>query len=135
MLFQDFNLCYVLPFYASAIQAGFPSPADDYIENNIDLNDFLIKHPAATFMMRVAGSSMTAAGIFNHDVLVIDRSLTPKNQDLVVANLDGELLIRRLISLAGKHYLLAEGKVTRKIKLGSEDQLWGVVTGVIRTFS
>jgi DNA polymerase V len=132
MTLESFNLSCVLPYYSFLVSAGFPSPADDYVENNLNLNDLLVKHPAATFMMRMTSSSMSGAGILKGDVLVIDRSLVQKNQDLVVTCLNGEFTVRKLIKIANEQYLLSEGKVAKKIKLSADDQIWGVVTGVVR---
>lgn len=133
MLFQSFDLHLTLPFYSSLLSAGFPSPAEDYVEKSIDLNQLLVKKPASTFMMRLASSSMTGAGILRGDVLVIDRSLNPKNQDLVVVAIEGELLLKRLVIVDSQKYLLTENLTSQKTKLEGEDQIWGVVTGVVRT--
>lgn len=84
------------PVFASRISAGFPSPADDFVEGSLDLNKHLIDHPAATFFLRVAGESMTGAGIHPGDLLVVDRSLTPRHNDIVIAVLHGELTVKRL---------------------------------------
>ena len=79
-----------LPFFSSLVKAGFPSPADDHIEGKLDLNQFLIKHPAATFFVRVEGNSMENGGIHHGDILIVDRAITPKNGQIVVAILNGE---------------------------------------------
>src|SRR5690606_11226694 len=97
MLLQSFDLSLTLPFYSSLLSAGFPSPAEDHVERSIDLNELLISRPSSTFMMRLTSSSMTRAGILAGDVLVIDRCLTPRNQDLVLAVIDGEFTVRRLV--------------------------------------
>ena len=133
MLFQSFDLNLTLPFYSSLLSAGFPSPAEDYVEKSIDLNELLVKKPASTFMMRLTSSSMTKAGILQGDVLVIDRSLNPKNQNLVVVAIDGELLLKRLVIVGFEKYLQTENSFDKKIKLENDDQIWGVVTGVVRT--
>lgn len=133
MLFQSFDLNLTLPFYSSLLSAGFPSPAEDYVEKSIDLNELLVKKPASTFMMRLASSSMAKAGVLQGDVLVIDRSLSPKNQDLVVVVIDGELVLRRLVIAGFEKYLLTENSTSKKAKLEGEDQIWGVVTGVVRS--
>ena len=133
MLFQSFDLNLTLPFYSSLLSAGFPSPAEDYVEKSIDLNELLVKKPASTFMMRLTSSSMTKAGILQGDVLVIDRSLNPKNQNLVVVAIDGELLLKRLVIVGFEKYLQTENSFDKKVKLENDDQIWGVVTGVVRT--
>ena len=85
-----------LPFFSCAVEAGFPSPADDHLEGSLDLNSYLIKHPAATFFVRVSGESMVGAGIFNNDILVVDRSIKPSNGKVVIAVLEGQLTVKRL---------------------------------------
>ena len=79
-----------LPLFSTAVPAGFPSPADDYAEKPLDINELLIKHPTATFFVRVQGDSMIQAGLFNDDILVVDRSLSPFNGAIIVAVLEGE---------------------------------------------
>lgn len=108
MLFSSYNLQVTLPLYSSLISAGFPSPAEEYVEQPINLNQFLIKKPAATFLMRHSGTTMVGAGIFPNDVLVVDRSLTPKNQDLVVATIDGSLQLKRIVFAHNAKPLLLE---------------------------
>lgn len=125
-----------IPFMLSNAPAGFPSPADDYIENTLDLNEYLIANPVATFMMRVSGDSMIGAGINDKDVLIVDRSKEPLSGKIVVAVLDGELTVKRL-KKSGKGYLLVpENPDYRPIKVQGEQELviWGVVTGIVRRF-
>ena len=85
-----------LPLFDYSISAGFPSPAEDYLEQSLDLNELCIKHPAATYLVKVSGESMTGVGIFNGDILVVDRSLNPNAGDIVVACLDGEFTVKEL---------------------------------------
>ena len=85
-----------LQFYNCAVTAGFPSPADDYIENKLDLNNYLIKRPSATFFVRVTGDSMINAGIHNNDILIVDRSIKPRHGKIIVAALDGHMTVKRL---------------------------------------
>lgn len=85
-----------LRYFVTGVQAGFPSPADDYIDKSLDLNEYLIKHPAATFYCRVVGESMKEVGIFEGDILIVDRSLEPRHGDVVLAVLDGELTCKIL---------------------------------------
>ena len=125
-----------IPFMLSNAPAGFPSPADDYIENTLDLNEYLIDNPIATFMMRVAGDSMIGAGINDKDVLIVDRSKEPLSGKIVVAVLDGELTVKRL-EKSGKGYLLVpENSDYQPITVQGEQELiiWGVVTGIVRRF-
>lgn len=90
-----------IPLYSSRVQAGFPSPADDYIECNLDLNSEYIKHPSATFLVKATGESMIDAGIFNGDVLVVDKSLDAVDGKIVIAALNGELTVKRLSRRGG----------------------------------
>jgi DNA polymerase V len=127
------NKGYQLPLYGSKVAAGFPSPADDYIENQLDLNEHLIKHPAATFFVRASGQSMIGAGIHDNDILVVDRSITPSNGKIVVAAIDGQLTVKRLNQKNNKLFLMPENQQFEpiEVKEGSEIYIWGVVTNVI----
>ena len=116
------------------VKAGFPSPAETFIKKSIDLNSAIIRNTSATFFMKVEGESMVKAGIFNGDIVVIDRSLEPKNGDVVIVEYNGELLIKRLV-LSGKEIILApENDDFQKIKIHTHDNfaVWGVVTFVIK---
>ena len=126
---------YRLPLYSNKVQAGFPSPADDHIENNLDLNEYLIKHPSSTFVVRASGDSMQGAGIFSGDLLIVDRSLTPQHDHIVIAAVDGQLTVKRLHQKDGECMLLAENKAYPPITLGEgqELQIWGVVIHTIRS--
>jgi DNA polymerase V len=123
----------VLPVYGSRIPAGFPSPADDFVEKKLDLNEHLIKNPAATFIVKVSGNSMTGAGIHSGDHLLVDRSLEPGDRKIVVAALDGELTVKRLRQRGGKMYLASENPDYPEVKLDdlADLKIWGVVTFVI----
>ena len=125
-----------LPCFLSAVQAGFPSPADSYIEGALDLNDHLVRHPAATFLVRVAGDSMTGAGIHDGDLLVVDRSLEPKSGSIVIASVDGELTVKRLVTRDGTVTLIPENPDYPPLPVTSEHSLaiWGVVQSVIHRF-
>ena len=94
--FSEKHAKYKLPLFISRIPAGFPSPADDYIDKNLDLNESLIKHPAATFFVRVEGDSMVDAGIYSGDILIVDRALETINNKIIVAILDGEFTVKRI---------------------------------------
>ncbi len=124
-----------LPPFSHAGRAGFPSPADDYISDTLDLNEHLIRHKEATFFLRAKGHSMTGAGIQDGDLLVVDRSLAPTHRTIVIAVVDGEFTVKRLYKHAGKIHLLAENPDYAPIELqdGQELQVWGVVTSVIHT--
>jgi DNA polymerase V len=121
-----------LPLHA-AVAAGFPSPAEDHEEERLDLNGYLIKNPAATFFLRVEGHSMTGAGIYPDDILIVDRSLEARPNDVIVAVLAGEFTLKRLVREAGEWYLQAEHPDYPRTPLdGYTDFLvWGVVTHVI----
>ena len=120
-----------IPYYPS-IQAGFPSPADDYMEEKLDLNRFLIKNPSSTFYVKVEGVSMIGAGIYPKDILIVDRSLRAKNNDVIIALVDGEFTVKRLSLQADKVLLLAENPTYKPIDVSEMDfQVWGIVTYVI----
>lgn len=126
---------YQLPLYGSKVSAGFPSPADEHIESHLDLNEYLIKHPAATFFARVSGNSMVNAGIYENDILIVDRSLKPSHGKIVVAAVDGQLTVKRLHQKNGQVLLMPENPNFQplEIKDGSDIYLWGVVTSVIHS--
>ena len=115
------------------VEAGFPSPAGDYMESPLNFNERLVPRPASTFCVRVRGDSMTGVHIQNGDLLVVDRSLDPRNGDIVIAAIDGELTVKRLKQSASSARLQAANPRYRDIPLNDERQceLWGVVTYVI----
>lgn len=121
------------PLYSSHVKAGFPSPADDYIESYLDLNTRLIKHPAATFFVTASGDSMTGAGIHSGDMLIVDKSLNAMHGKIVIAAINGELTVKRLSRLKGRVQLLPENNQYQPIDITDEHDLviWGVVTHVI----
>lgn len=122
--------------YASSPAAGFPAPGDDMVEKSLDVHDLLVKHPDSTFFVRVEGDSMEGAGIFSGDVLVVDRSLEARTGKIVVAAINGELVVKRLGLLAGVQVLLSENAAYAPIVIGSDEDcfIWGVVTGSARVF-
>ena len=124
-----------IPLFGHTIRAGFPSPADDYVEDVIDLNDHLVRHPAATFMVRVRGDSMVGAGIHDGDLLVVDRALAPSHGRVIIAVLDGELTVKRLWRGDGRIRLLAENPAYPPIEVGTDQELviWGVAIHVIHS--
>jgi DNA polymerase V len=124
-----------LPLYLCRIKAGFPSPADDYIDQKLDLNQFLIKRPASTFFVKVKGDSMVNAGIFSGDILIVDRSQDPVNNKIIVAILDGEFTVKRVKKTRGRLYLLAENSDYAPIEIteGMDFEVWGVVLHVIHS--
>ncbi len=126
---------YKIPLYDSYVQAGDPSPAEDTVDDLVDLNEFLIYRPADTFMVRAAGESMINAGIFPGDTLLVDRSLRPVNGKIVVAAVDGQLTVKRFHKDANNVVsLLPENPAFSPIVMeeGNDLVIWGVVTSVIR---
>jgi len=125
-----------LPLYAHRVPAGFPSPADDYVEAHLDLNEFLVAHREATFFVKVKGYSMTGAGIHEGDMLVVDRAIEPTSGKIIIAVVDGELTVKRLGFRHGRPVLRAENPRFKDIELqdAQELQCWGVVTSCIRKF-
>jgi DNA polymerase V len=115
--------------------SGFPSPADSYIEPSLDLNQQLIRHPSATFIMRVQGDSMESAGIQEGDLLVVDRALQPIPGKVVIAAVDGELTVKRLMQYSGQFWLQPDNPSYRPIALNDENEcfVWGVVAHVIHS--
>ena len=125
-----------VPFYLHKAGAGFPSPATDYIEEDVDLNVHLIKNVPATFIIRVQGKSMTDVGIYDGDLLVVDKSLKPKNFSTVIANVHDELVVKSFVKEKDEQFLTSESKRTEdKIIINSESDVfvWGVVTYVIHS--
>ena len=122
-----------LPIAMTSVPAGFPSPADDYMDKKLDLNEYLIQHPAATFFVRVKGESMIQAGIHSGDILIVDRAIEPDDGKVVIAAIDGELTVKRILKRDGKLYLAAENPDYNLIEVSPEQSfiIWGIVTYVI----
>jgi DNA polymerase V len=129
----DMSTKHKQPLFEAGVPAGFPSPAGDYEENKLDLNRHLIKNPAATYFVRVSGDSMVGAGIHHEDLLVVDRSIEPKDKNVVIAALNGELTVKRIRIRKGKITLEAENKdySAQEVNEGMDFEVWGVVTNVI----
>lgn len=133
---NDYNSRSVrLPLYESKVQAGFPSPADDYLRKSLSLDEYLIDRPASTFFVRATGDSMDKAGIYEGSLLVVDKSVEPTNNKIVIAVVNGEFTVKRL-KLANKQiFLLPESTNTsfQPIRLveTEESYIWGVVTSII----
>ena len=126
----------LLPFYLHKAGAGFPSPATDYIEEDIDLNIHLIKNAPATFVIRVQGKSMSNAGIYDDDLLIVDKSLKPKNLSIVIANVNDELVVKSFVKEKNLQFLSSSSKnFDDKIIINpnSDIFIWGVVTYVIHS--
>ena len=125
-----------VPFYLHKAGAGFPSPATDYIEEDVDLNVHLIKNVPATFVIRVQGKSMTDVGIYDGDLLIVDKSLKPKKFSTVIANVHDELVVKNFVKEKDEQFLVSgSNKIEDKIIINSESDvfIWGVVTYVIHS--
>lgn len=129
----ELNKKTALPFFLSEVAAGFPSPADDYIDKKMDLNEHLIKHPAATFFVRAYGDSMQDANIESGDILIVDRALDAINNSIVIAVYNGELTVKRLKQTGEKLFLMPENKEYPALEVTAETsfEIWGVVTYII----
>ena len=136
-IFSPEHLCKVwaAPLYCDLIKAGFPSPADDYSDNSLDFNEYLIKNKAATFIVKVQGDSMIGAGINSGDLLVVDRSVTPVNKSIIVAVINGEFTVKKLVKEFGHYYLHPENPEFPVTEITEEMdfQVWGVVCHAIHT--
>jgi len=124
-----------LPLYLSRIKAGFPSPAEDYLDKKLDLNEYLIKHPGSTFFVKVKGDSMIGAGINSGDILIVDRSLEPKDKRIIVAVVNGDFTVKRVSKRGDKLSLVSENPKYDPIEIkdGMDFEVWGVVTNVIHS--
>lgn len=124
-----------IPFVFSSVCAGFPSPATDYIDKSLDLNEYVVKHPAATFYVRASGHSMIGAGIHNNDILVVDKSLKAVSGNIIIAILDGEFTVKRFSIQNKKIILISENDLYDNISINEnmDFEIWGVVTTVIHT--
>ena len=125
-----------LDLYSNPVCAGFPSPAEDHLDISLDLNEYLIKHPAATFYIYAKGHSMNDVGIYDGDVMIVDRSLDVKSKDIVIAVINGEFTVKRIFIKNNKTYLIPENKKFSPvlIQIDMDFQIWGVVTHTIHAF-
>jgi|SRR6185369_10602348 len=125
-----------LPLGAVKVSAGFPSPAADYEDRRLDINEYLVRNPVSTFFFAVEGDSMEGAEIFDGDILVVDKSVRPRHGHIVVAFVDGQRLVKRLFRRAGRVALVAENPnyPTLDIREGQELEVWGVVVGKFKRF-
>ena len=121
------------PMFLDSVSAGFPSPATDYMENKLDLNEYLVKHPAATFIVKANGPSMIEAGILSGDLLIVDRSVTPKSDNIVIASVFGDLTVKKLRKKGSALFLVSANNEYSSIEVREEMEcfIWGVVTYVI----
>ena len=122
----------LLPIYLCKVEAGFPSPAENYVEQELDLKEYLIRNSDSTFLVRATGKSMVNVGIFPGDILIVDKSLEAKNNSIIIVSIDGELTVKRLIkdNENKKLYLKSENLDYPNIdlKIESDTMIWGVVT-------
>ena len=127
---SDNSISLSVGLHLTSIEAGFPSPADDHLDVALDLNEYLIKHPSSTFYIYVKGDSMINNGIYNGDIIIVDRSLTPKTKDIVVAVIDGEFTVKKMYKKNSNIYLNPGNKNYKSIYIDSDMdfQIWGVVT-------
>lgn len=123
----------LIPFLDARVNAGFPSPAQDYIDQKLDLNEHLIKHPSSTFVIKVNGSSMIEEGICDKSLLVVDRSLDYKNNCIVIACINGEFTLKKIDRIKGKYHLISANTNFEPIEINEENELliWGIVTWVL----
>ena len=122
-----------IPLYCSPISAGFPHTVTSDVDNCLDLNDLVIRHPTSTYFVRVDGDSMIKAEIDHGDILVVDKSLEPKNYDIVIAFLNGKALVKRFLKSGNNVYLVPENDKYSSIQVGNGDEfeIWGIVTYVV----
>lgn len=121
-----------LPLFISKVHAGSPTPADDYFDNKLDLNEYLVSKPAHTYFVKVSGDSMVGAGIFPGDTLVVDRSLSAEHNKIVIAMIENEFIVKRLRVHNGAIYLISENSKYPPIEVKDPDMMiWGVVTYTI----
>jgi DNA polymerase V len=120
------------PLFLSTVKAGFPSPADDFMEQTLNINDYVVKKPSSTYYVRVSGDSMIGAGIFSGDVLVVDRSMSITDNCIVVAMIENEFMVKRFCNHKGHYYLLSENSMYDPLEVTDKDvSIWGVVTFTI----
>lgn len=121
------------PLYLAAVEAGWPSPADDYIDHRLNLHELVVRNPAATFFLRAAGDSMIDVGIRDGDLLIVDRSVDATHNRVVIAALDGELLVKRLVRRGKQVYLAPANPAFPEIDITAREyvHIWGVVTYVL----
>lgn len=133
-IFADKKLSTKIPFAGSAVSAGFPSPADDFLEKRLDIAELLIQHPDATFYARVEGSSMQDAGIDDGDILIVDKSLSPKNGDIAVCYLDGEFTVKHIAIKKNEVWLMPANKNYKPVKISEDNDfvIWGIVTFTVK---
>ena len=123
----------IAPFFLDSVSAGFPSPATDYMETKLDLNEYLVKRPTATYIVKASGPSMVDAGISSGDLLIVDRSINPRNDNIVIASIFGDLTVKKLKKKDQSLFLISANSEYPSIQVKEEMEcfIWGVVTYVI----
>ena len=136
VLWPDCSTKWARPLVSASVSAGFPSPAEDYVEGRLDLNHYLIKHPVATFYVRVSGDSMQGAGIDPGSILVVDRAVEADDGDIVIARIGDELCVKRLRIHEGRIWLMPENDGYQPIEVieGMDFEVWGRVMHAIRSY-
>jgi DNA polymerase V len=129
------KILFELALFEESVSAGFPSPADEYLNQKLDLNEHLIKHPEATYFVKVYGDSMIGAGIRSGDILIVDRSIEPSDNRVIIACINGDLFVKRIRTIEGRIYLIPENENYKPIKVTPDMgfEVWGVVIHVIHT--
>jgi DNA polymerase V len=129
----DDEIASTIPMFSDAVQAGFPSPAEDHMDMDLNLNDHLAQNPSATFCVKAIGESMKDAGIQSGDIMIVDKSLEPSNRSIVLAVIDGEFTVKRVNMNENELYLMPENNSFSPIKITKEMdfQVWGIVTYII----
>lgn len=132
---RSFHPKETVPLYLTPIAAGFPSPADDYIEKRLDLHEYLVRNPLSTFFLRARGDSMQGAGIYDGDLLIVDRSVEAGHNKVVIAAVEGELTVKRLLRRGRRVLLAPENPAYPEIDITEREyvHLWGVVTHAVHT--
>ena len=123
-----------VPFYKESVPAGFPSPAEDFMDLDLNLQEYLVQHPSATFCVRAIGDSMVKAGIHSGDVMVVDRALEPRNKNIVLAVLNGEFTVKQLSIINSTFFLLPKNSKYSPVKISDDMdfEVWGIVSSSIR---
>ena len=131
--FAAVKLSHILPLYISGVNAGFPSPAEDHADLSLDLNEHLIQHPSATFYVYARGDSMINSGIYDGDLLIVDRALNPELKSIVIAIIDGEFTVKKIKKNNNVLYLVPDNSSYKPIKITKDMnfEIWGVVTHAI----
>ena len=123
-----------IPLFETPVSAGFPSPTDSFVETELDLNTFLVKHPSSTFCVKVKGQSMINAGIRAGDILIVDRAANPQNNSIVIALVDGDFTVKRITKVGSDLFLMPENESYKPIQIteNMKFEVWGVVTYIIK---